>query len=165
MAFEEILGQAIEAKFKQTEKMVVTTGTVKTVREIDCDVTRAVLPELLGVRYHAIVDGIDNYVRIIPKQGSHVLCAIIEGNVSEAIVIGYSEVEQMECKIQGAELVIKDGKFTVKNESADLKRILETGFETLIKATILTPSGPGNFSPAEVAKFEEQKQRTIQLFN
>ncbi|TSE05676.1 hypothetical protein [Aquimarina algiphila] len=163
-AVEEVFSQIIEAKGKQNEKMIVTLGTVTQVRELDCDVSREELPELLGVRYHSIIGNIDQYMRITPKQGSKVLCAIIENDISEAVIIAYSEIDSVQIKIQGAEFEVKQGKFTIKNEAVNLKDIISNGFDTLINAIITTPSGPGDFSPADKTKFEELKSKTTQLF-
>ncbi|WP_136464946.1 hypothetical protein [Flagellimonas onchidii] len=165
MEFEEVFGQIIDAKNKQTEKMTVTLGTVTEVRDNDCDVTREQMPELLEVRYHAIIDNLENYIKIIPKQGSKVLCAIIENDISETCIIAYSEIERVMIKIEGAEFIMENGKFTIKNGKADLKDILKTGFETLKRATITTPSGPGQFSPDDKLVFERQKSKVLELFN
>ena len=163
--FDEIIGQVIEAKLKQVEKMSVTLGTVTQVRELDCDVSRQERPELLGVKYHAVVNSLDNYIRITPKQGSQVLCAMIENNESEAVIIAYSEIETVTIKIKDAEFTLQDGKFTVNNKDANLKQILNTGFDTLINAVITTPGGPGEFSPADITKFEELKIQTLKLLS
>lgn len=162
--FDEIMSQIIEAKGKQLEKMIITMGKVTQVREMDCDVSREELPELLGVRYHSVIkEGIDQYIRITPKKGSNVLCAIIENDTSEALVIAYSEIDMVQIKIGGAEFEIEAGKFTIKNEAANLKSLLTDTLDTLSKSIITTISGPGNFSPGDKIKFEEIKRKTTQL--
>lgn len=165
MSFQEVIGQIIDAKNKETEKMIITTGIVKNVRQTLFDVSREGLPDLLGVRLHALVKSPDDFIRIVPKKDSVVLCGIIENNRSEAVVIAYSEIEKVVINIKGAEFSMENGKFTIKNDSADLKEIINTGFDTLSKAIITTPSGPGSFSPDDILKFEELKLKTTKLFS
>jgi hypothetical protein len=162
---EEILNKLIDLRTKQNEKLIITMGTVTEARENDCDVEREQMPPILGVRYHAIVGDLNNFIRIIPKTGSEILCGIIENDLSEAVVLAYSEIEKVIITLDGAELVMENGKFTIKNQGADLKTILKTGFETLKNATITTPSGPGQFSPNDKLVFEQQKNKVLELFN
>jgi len=60
---------------------------------------------------------------------------------------------------------MKAGKFTIKSGSVNLKSILNDGFEQLDKAIILTPSGPGKFSPADKLVFADLKNKTNQLLS
>jgi hypothetical protein len=60
---------------------------------------------------------------------------------------------------------MKDGKFTIKSGNIDLKSILNDGFDQLIKAVLMTPSGPGKFSPADILVFTDLKAKTNQLLS
>ena len=113
---EELLNKLIDLRTKQNEKLIITMGKVTETRENDCDVERDQMPDILGVRYHAIVGDLSNFFRIVPKQGSNILCGIIENDLSEAVVLAYSELEKVVITLNGAELVIENGKFTIKNQ-------------------------------------------------
>ncbi|AXG70430.1 hypothetical protein KORDIASMS9_02670 [Kordia sp. SMS9] len=160
----ELLRQLIGKEIQENEKVVITTGTVKVVRENDCDVDREFKPELLGVRFHSIKDDLENFVKITPKVESVVLCAIIENDISEAVIISYSEIEKIHISTDGAEFEMFQGKFKIKNENADLKSILETSHNVFKNVKILTPSGIGTVSPSDKTLIEQNINKINQIF-
>lgn len=162
--FHEIMSQIIEANNKKVEKMIITSGVVKHLEETTCNVSREGMPDLLGVRLHSAVQSPGHFIRITPKEGSTVLCGIIENDISEAVMLSYGDIEKITIKIEGAEFQIHQGKFTIKNQGADLKEILSNSFDRLTQAIIPTPSGPGSFSPNDKTFFQEQKAKTLNLF-
>ena len=97
-----------------------------------------------------------------PKVGSLVCVAFI--NKETAIVVGTSELEKVTCTLEGFSLKIENGKIQIKNEQADFKTILNDLLTELKNAIIQTPSGPGNFAPQNVAKFEEINNKINQLW-
>ena len=98
-----------------------------------------------------------------PKIGSLVCVAFI--NKETAIVVGTSELEKVECILEGFTLKIEDGKLQLKNEQADFKTILNNLLTELKSAIIQTPAGPGNFAPQNVVKFEEISNKINQLWH
>ena len=98
-----------------------------------------------------------------PKVGSLVCVAFI--NKETAIVVGTSELEKVTCTLKGFSLKIENGKIQIKNEQADFKIILNDLLTELKNAIIQTPSGPGNFAPQNVAKFEEINQKINALWH
>ena len=98
-----------------------------------------------------------------PKIGSLVCVAFI--NKETAIVVGTSELEKIECILGGFTLKIEDGKLQLKNEQADFKTLLIELLIELKNAIIQTPSGPGNFAPQNIAKFEEINNKINQLWH
>ena len=98
-----------------------------------------------------------------PKVGSLVCVAFI--NKETAIVVGTSELEKVECILEGFTLKIEDGKLQLKNEQADFKTLLIELLIELKNAIIQTPSGPGNFAPQNIAKFEEINNKINQLWH
>ena len=98
-----------------------------------------------------------------PKIGSLVCVAFI--NKETAIVVGTSELEKVECILEGFTLKIEDGKLQLKNEQADFKTLLIELLIELKSAIIQTPSGPGNFAPQNIAKFEEINNKINQLWH
>lgn len=147
------------------QKAVTTIGKVTEINGTTCTVERENLPQLTDVRLTATVDDFENYFIVIPKIGSEVVCLEIENNKAETTVIRYTEIDKVEVKINKAVLLVENGKFTLKNDDADLKEILKNGFEQLNNAIIQTPSGPGNFSPNDKLKFQELKQNVLKLFS
>ena len=98
-----------------------------------------------------------------PKVGSLVCVAFI--NKETAIVVGTSELEKVTCTLKGFSLKIENGKIQIKNEQADFKTLLNDLLKELKNAIIQTPSGPGNFAPQNVAKFEEINNKINQLWH
>lgn len=97
-----------------------------------------------------------------PKVGSLVCVAFI--GKETAIVVGSSALDKVECTSEGFSLKIENGKIQIKNEQADFKTLLKDLLTELKNAIIQTPSGPGNFAPQNVAKFEEINNKINQLW-
>nr|DAI55975.1 MAG TPA: hypothetical protein [Bacteriophage sp.] len=98
-----------------------------------------------------------------PKVGSLVCVAFI--GKETAIVVGSSAFDKVECTSEGFSLKIEKGKIQIKNEQADFKTLLNDLLTELKSAIIQTPSGPGNFAPNNVAKFEEINNKINQLWH
>ena len=96
-----------------------------------------------------------------PKVGSLVCVAFI--GKETAIVVGSSALDKVECTSEGFSLKIENGKIQIKNEQANFKKLLNDLLTELKGAIIQTPSGPGNFAPQNVAKFEEINNKINQL--
>ena len=98
-----------------------------------------------------------------PKVGSLVCVAFI--GKETAIVVGSSALDKVECTSEGFSLKIENGKIQIKNEQADFKTLLNDLLTELKNTIIQTPSGPGNFAPQNVAKFEEINNKINQLWH
>lgn len=158
----ELFEQAVKKMGKRP--LVATTGTVKQIDGFTCTVEREELPELQDVRLNAIDGNFDNKIIIKPAIGSKVLCLEVDGDSKETAIVKYTEIESVIIEINGAQFKVEAGKISLKNDSADLKKILTDFMEELKNAIIQTPAGPGNFSPNNVVKFEELKTKTENLF-
>lgn len=156
----------IEAcKVLSFKKAVTNVGKVSEINGTTCTVERENgLPPLTDVRLTATVGEYDNTIIIYPKIGSEVLCLEIENNRAETSIISYTEIDKVVIKINKATFIVENGKFTVKNDKADLKEILKSGFEQLDNSIVTTPAGPGSFSPNDKLKFKELKQDILNLF-
>nr|DAU26250.1 MAG TPA: hypothetical protein [Caudoviricetes sp.] len=97
-----------------------------------------------------------------PKVGSLVCVAFI--GKETAIIVGSSALDKVECTSEGFSLKIENGKIQIKNEQANFKKLLNDLLTELKGAIIQTPSGPGNFAPQNVAKFEEINNKINQLW-
>ena len=93
---------------------------------------------------------------IKPKVGSLILVGMVENNESQPFLINAQEVEAYE---------LKADKFTLHSEVVDFKTLLNDLITELKSAIIQTPTGPGNFAPQNVAKFDEINQKINQLWH
>lgn len=93
---------------------------------------------------------------IKPKIGSLILVGMVENNESQPFLLNAQEVEIYE---------LKADNFTIHNETVNFKTLLNDLLKELKNAIIQTPSGPGNFAPQNVAKFEEINNKINQLWH
>lgn len=113
MSFESAVQQII----KKNEKIAITSGTVTKVTESCCDVLRDDLPTLTKVRYNSILETPESYIRVIPKEGSYVLCGIVEGDTAEAIVLSCSEIEKVELLIGEIILLVDENGYKINGDN------------------------------------------------
>lgn len=111
---------------------------------------------------YLVVDMEEGGFYLQPKVGSLVCVAFI--GKETAIVVGSSALDKVECTSEGFSLKIENGKIQIKNEQANFKKLLNDLLTELKGAIIQTPSGPGNFAPQNVAKFEEINNKINQLW-
>ncbi|SNA83412.1 hypothetical protein DK150_550079 [Flavobacterium psychrophilum] len=122
---EDWFKQAVEMIIKKQQIMTVVSGTVKVIRENEIDVDRTEdLPDLLNVRYHSVLDTVNNKFKITPKLNSQVLCAIIENDVSEAFLLAFSEVEKVEIHIDELKFELEKEGVRITNKGENLKTVL-----------------------------------------
>ena len=157
--FDELFRLAISGatKGKKKGKFTLIVGTVKSIENDTCTVD-----DYDDVRLNAVLEDKESQFTVYPKVGSNVVIGRLE-NEDNAFVLGVSEIEKVVIKIGDLLFEMKDGKFTIQNENASLKSILNDGFEQLKKAIIMTPSGPGKFSDADKIAFENLNTKTNQL--
>ncbi|WP_155839607.1 hypothetical protein [Aquimarina latercula] len=122
---------------KQNEKMILTAGIAKNVGDTFCDVTREGQPDLLGVRYHASMQGPDSFLRVMPKEGSPVLCGIIENNISQAVLITCSEVDSIQFIKEQTELFVDEQGFEIKRQGESLKQVLNDFIDEVNKILVI----------------------------
>ncbi len=98
---ETLFEQAVRAILAKAVPMQVTEGTVTAVDkgERTCTVERDDLPTLFDVRLNATLNPGDNLVTIFPKSGSRVLCALVEGQPTDAFVLTATEPEEVSGKV------------------------------------------------------------------
>lgn len=142
----------------------ITAGVVISIDKDTCKVERDNLPPLEDVRLNAIEGNFKDLFLIIPKIGSQVLCATIEGNNEETAIIKYTEIDKVIITIAGAKFEMSAGQFEIKNDKADLKKINNDLLETLKNAKILTPNGVGKFAETTKQKFNQIKEKNNELF-
>ena len=98
---ETLFEQTVRAILENVVPVQVTEGTVTVVdkKERTCTVERDDLPTLFDVRLNAILNPGDSQVTIFPKSGSRVLCALVEGQPTDAFVLTATDVEEVSGKV------------------------------------------------------------------
>jgi len=154
---------AVESIMKNNEKLIIQSGIAKNVSDDKFDVQLYVDVMIYDVRINAVTGSLNNYLKVVPKENSKVLIALVENSETEAVLLATSEIEKIEAKVNDMEFVMESGKVSFKNGNADLKEIL-TGLTGLKDAIIQTPAGPGNFSPNDVQKLTQIETKINNLF-
>jgi len=144
---EEAFVQAIKLLIKKELKANISIGRVKSIDGAVCDVERDDLPELLEVRLNSINKSFNSSFTVIPKVGSEVLCAVIEGNDAETYIIATSEIEAVEIwfdadKKKGVKITAdgavfdegNNGGMTITPELKTQLDIMSSRIDTIINA-------------------------------
>lgn len=153
--------QAIRALMKATARKGKHTFTLGIVQEVADQSCKVGLYE--NVRLSSIIaEEMGSFVRIYPKIGSTAIIGRIEGT-DEAFLVATSEIERVIVQMGEQIFEMKNGKFSIKNQQTDLRYILESWLTQLSTASIITPQGPGNFSPADAQVFQDLKNQIGQL--
>ncbi len=172
---DELFKQVVDSTRNKKKKFTLTVGTVKEINEDTCTVD-----DFEDVRLNAVIDNLESQFTVYPKIGSKVIIGKLE-NESDMFVVRVSEIEKVKIKIENQLFEItaekfsveindqlfemKDGKFSIKVGSVSLKSILNNAFQKLKTAIITTPSGPGQFSPADKVAFEQYNNQVNQLLS
>lgn len=131
---------------------------VVNVENDECTVKLSSGLELDEIRLKASINGNKNFILIRPKVGSKVLLLSITGNLDDLTVIKTDEIENIEIKQNGLEILIdsNDGKIKIGNDETDLKKIFQLNVDLLKQMKVFTSSGPsGTPLPDVVAKITE----------
>lgn len=173
MGLEDTLIQTITQASGKRAKVSVVTGVAKNIKTDTCDVFRDGLPTLYDVSLTAKDSTASDYIKITPKDNSIVAVALVNGLITEGVVIAQSEIEKIEINLanneitidnQGVKMELSTGKFSVKNTTEDLKAIINDLISACMAITIpLAPSGTG--VPANMAQFQAIQPRLNLLFN
>ena len=146
--FDILLSEKIKKAIPQVLQWATVTSVDwqgKTCEATDLDTKLPFLNIALGI----------GGMYIKPKVGSLILMGMVENNESQPFLLNAQEVEAYE---------LKADKFTLHSEDVDFKTLLNELLTELKNAIIQTPSGPGNFAPQNVAKFEEINNKINQLW-
>jgi hypothetical protein len=101
---------------------------------------------------------------ITPPLESYVIVSRIAGS-NDLFVSMLSEIEKLEYKdTQGFEVIIKDGKMSVKNSSYGIKQAFDELIDVIGRLTVTTGVGPSGI-PINKAEFEAIKQKLNNLLS
>lgn len=156
---DELFKQAIKTARGKKSKFVLVLGTVKSIEGDTCTVDN-----YEDVQLNAIIDELESQLTVYPKVDSKVIIGRLDDQ-DDMFVIRVSEIDKVTIKIGDQLFEMKDGKFTIKSGDVNLKSILNDAFNQLAQSIIMTPSGPGKFSAADVTIFNQLKDKSNQLLS
>lgn len=132
---------------------VFVIAEVVKVADETCDVKIDSL-QLSDVRLAAVVDGNTNNLIVKPKVGSKVLLADFgEGSLRDMAVIGCSEIDSVHVVMNKIEILIENGKVSIKNDQYSLRKAFDDFIAAIEKLTVPTPSGTSS-TPVNIAEFK-----------
>ena len=147
--FDILLSEKIKKAIPQVLQWATVTSVdwqEKTCEATDLDTKLPFLNIALGI----------GGMYIKPKVGSLILVGMVENNESQPFLLNAQEIEAYE---------LKADNFTIHNEKVDFKSLLNDLLTELKNAIIQTPTGPGNFAPNNVVKFEEINNKINALWH
>lgn len=146
--FDKLMAQRIKKAVPQQvqwAKVASVNWDEKTCEATDLDTDLPFLGISLGI----------GSMHVKPKVGSLILVGLIENSETKPFLLQAEAIEEYE---------IKATKIDLKNDEIVFKTLLNELLMELKTAIVQTPSGPGNFAPNNVAKFEEINGKINQLF-
>lgn len=159
MEFEEIFVQAVkEANKKGVRRFPLMIETVVDVAETTCTTSDGID----DIRLNSIDADLNSKITIYPKIGSKIIYGRLN-NSDDLFVLKYSEIDRIVIKMNEQYFEMKDGKFRILNQDADLKLIFNDLFTTLENSIIQTPSGAGKFNDLNKQKFKSLNQQIDKL--
>jgi len=120
--------------------------------------------ELADVRLKSVVDGENEQLLITPEVGSFVLVAdLSNGQYRDLAVVKYSKVSAINIRTtNNFEVVITDGKISVKNSGYSLKKAFDDIIDAIGRLTVTTGVGPSGI-PINKVEFDTVKQKLDKL--
>lgn len=134
MSLEKVIADAMESAAKRIIPVLITEGVVTSVDRVKatCNVDREGLPELLSVRLNSITEPGNDLITIYPSVGSVVLCALVNNQATDAVVLSANNIEELSGEIKGIKLswtkdgiIINDGGNGGMTITPELKKQLD----------------------------------------
>lgn len=171
---DELLIELIKKTIKKNLPVMASTGIASNIDEgkRTCDIKADDNITLFNCRLNAIIDSYESNILIVPKDGSQVAYLLVENQDTNAIVIGFTEIDKVIVKIGSLSLGIEaesvkidggdSGKISIFNKSQNLSRLLSELIDEITKLTVTTSAGPSG-TPINTAQFTTIKQKLTQL--
>lgn len=160
---EEMIIEVVRKIIRREVISGVVAGTVAEVTNTSCTIKREGQPDITDALLNGKEGELANYITIVPKEGSQVLAAIIEGKTTEAVIIACETPEKVLWKIGTAVYEFDADGHLIKRGNETLKKILDDLFEGILALTVTTSSGPSG-TPINAATFQAIKNRLPDLF-
>lgn len=105
---EETIQRYVTKLFEKKMPVQTEVGKVASINEGDrtCSVLIGEDLSYYNVRLNAVVDSYRNHILIVPKLGSYVTVTIMDNDMTQAAVIGYTEIDKVEIVIDGTKVKI-----------------------------------------------------------
>ena len=133
------------------------TGEVVSVEGESCTVAIDGV-EIPDVRLKATINEAENFLLLTPVVGSLVLLISLTGEISDLTAIKFDEVEKIEYKQDGLNVLIDsaDKKVMVKNDSTSLVDLFSSLVNVLNQIKVLTSAGPSTgLTPDSISLIEQ----------
>lgn len=97
------------------QNLAVAVGTVQNIDEDKriCEIAVDDELTLFNCRLNAVIDTYTDHLLIVPKEGSAVAFLSVGGNLTDTVIIAYSEVEKVLLTIGETTISIIDGKIEI----------------------------------------------------
>lgn len=97
------------------QNLAVAVGTVQNIDEDKriCEIEVDDELTLFNCRLNAVIDTYTDHLLIVPKEGSAVAFLSVGGNLTDTVIIAYSEVEKVLLTIGETTISIIDGKIEI----------------------------------------------------
>lgn len=123
---------------KEITKGTMVNSVIAIVKAVDakqstCDVETLNDGIVFDVRLRAVIDNQQKGSFLLPKVGSSVIISPIANDMTQYYVAMFSEVEEMKIQIEGQVFHLNKDGFTLKNDQEDLKEILNSFCEEMLK--------------------------------
>lgn len=159
MELSEIFEMAVKKVNKKgTRRFPLMLETVTEVTETTCTTSDGVD----DIRLNAIDVNLESKITVYPKIGSKIIYGRLNDS-DDLFVLKYAEIDRVIIKINKQEFEMKDDKFRILNNEANLKTVLNDLFTTLENSIIQTPSGAGKFIDIDAQKFKSLNQQIDKL--
>lgn len=106
----------IELLFEQSMPKQSFVGTVTVVDKDNdtCKVSREAAPDLIDVRLLSVVDDIADKIVVYPKEGSKVICSVIENDKKETWISAHSSIESILVVMGSTSITLVDGGVNIE---------------------------------------------------
>ena len=156
MNTEGLLSDLMMRTQKRSAVKTIGLGIAQNVNESTCDIEQTYAPTLFDVRLNAVIDTLESYVTVIPKEGSYVLYGILENMEHEAAVLACSEVEKYIIKIGDTQQEITTEGTKINGGGENLKNVLNDLIAEIEKIIVVVGTSP-NVPALEAIKLRLNK--------
>jgi hypothetical protein len=142
MTSDEVFASLLNKAHDKNAVITIGTGTATEVTTAGCTVLRDGQPELFDVIFHASDEQPQNYITVIPKEGSEVIYGVVENQRTEAVILKVSEIDKVIIKIGTVRHEIDDTGHLVKKGNDTAAKILSDFIDEVTKIIVINGRSP-----------------------